>query len=96
MADAKTQETGDEQFITFKENVDDKEVSKKYLIKDMSDDSKLIYNKLVILQKQKDDLVANAHFEIECKEVLIKHFMSELKENLPEETKEESEEEKLN
>ena len=96
MADAKTQETTEEQFLTLKENVNDKEVSKKYLIDDISDEGKLIYNKLVIIQKQKDDLVANANFEIECKEVLINHFMSQLKENLPEETEEESGEEKLN
>ena len=33
----------------------------------------------------KNELVANAQFEIEKADVLINHYMAELKENLPEE-----------
>jgi hypothetical protein len=51
----------------------------------MSDKGKLVYNKLAIIQKQKNELVANAQFEIEKADVLINHYMAELKENLPEE-----------
>jgi hypothetical protein len=69
--------------LTLTEKVDDKDVNKQYLIDDMSDEGKVLYNKLAIIQKQKD--VANAQFEIEKADVLINHYMAELKENLPEE-----------
>ena len=71
--------------LTLSEKVDDKDVNKQYLIDDMSDEGKLVYNKLAIIQKQKDELIANANFEIEKADVLINHYMAELKENLPEE-----------
>ena len=71
--------------LTLTEKVDDKDVNKQYLIDDMSDEGKLVYNKLAIIQKQKDELIANANFEIEKADVLINHYMAELKENLPEE-----------
>lgn len=71
--------------LTLTEKVDDKDVEKKYLIDDMSDEGKIIYSKLAIIQKQKDELIANANFEIEKADVLINHFMAELKNNLPEE-----------
>jgi hypothetical protein len=71
--------------LTLTEKVDDKDVNKQYLIDDMSDEGKVLYNKLAIIQKQKNELVANAQFEIEKADVLINHYMAELKENLPEE-----------
>jgi len=71
--------------LTLTEKVDDKDVNKQYLIDDMSDEGKLVYNKLAIIKKQKDELIANANFEIEKADVLINHYMAELKENLPEE-----------
>ena len=71
--------------LTLTEKVDDKDVEKKYLIDDMSDEGKVIYNKLAIIQKQKNDMVTNAQFEIEKADVLINYFMAELKDNLPEE-----------
>ena len=71
--------------LTLTEKVDDKDVNKQYLIDDMSDEGKLVYNKLAIIQKQKDELIANANFEIEKADVLINHYMAELKDNLPEE-----------
>ena len=71
--------------LTLTEKVDDKDVEKKYLIDDMSDEGKVIYNKLAIIQKQKNDMVTNAQFEIEKADVLINHYMAELKDNLPEE-----------
>jgi hypothetical protein len=71
--------------LTLTEKVDDKDVNKQYLIEDMSDKGKLVYNKLAIIQKQKDELITNANFEIEKADVLINHYMAELKDNLPEE-----------
>ena len=71
--------------LTLTEKVDDKDVEKKYLIDDMSEEGKVLFNKLAIIQKQKNDMVTNAQFEIEKADVLINHFMAELKENLPEE-----------
>ena len=39
--------------LTLTEKVDDKDVNKQYLIDDMSDEGKVLYNKLAIIQKQK-------------------------------------------
>jgi len=77
--------------LTLTEKVDDKDVEKKYLIDDMSDEGKVIYNKLAIIQKQKNDMVTNAQFEIEKADVLINYFMAELKDNLPEPMEDEEE-----
>ncbi len=77
--------------LTLTEKVDDKDVEKKYLIDDMSDEGKVIYNKLAMIQKQKNDMVTNAQFEIEKADVLINYFMAELKDNLPEPMEDEEE-----
>jgi hypothetical protein len=86
MAEANDNTVNEEpKVLTLTEKVDDKDVEKKYLIDDMSDEGKVIYNKLAIIQKQKNDMVTNAQFEIEKADVLINYFMAELKNNLPEE-----------
>ena len=86
MAEAKENIVNEEpKVLTLTEKVDDKDVNKQYLIEDMSDEGKLVYNKLLIIQKQKDELITNANFEIEKADVLINHYMAELKDNLPEE-----------
>ena len=86
MAEANNNTVNEEpKVLTLTEKVDDKDVEKKYLIDDMSDEGKIIYNKLAIIQKQKNDMLTNANFEIEKADVLINHFMAELKNNLPEE-----------
>lgn len=86
MAEAKDNAVNEEpKVLTVTEKVDDKDVEKKYLIEDMSEEGLLIYNKLAIIQKQKNEMIANANFEIEKADVLINHFMAELKNNLPEE-----------
>lgn len=86
MAEANENIVNDEpKVLTLTEKVDDKDVEKKYLIDDMSDEGKVIYNKLAIIQKQKNDVITNAQFEIEKADVLINHYMAELKNNLPEE-----------
>lgn len=86
MAEANENTVNEEpKVLTLTDKVDDKDVEKKYLIDDMSEEGKLIFNKLAIIQKQKNDMATNAQFEIEKADVLINHFMAELKENLPEE-----------
>mgnify|MGYP003132479295 FL=1 len=92
MAEANENIVNDEpKVLTLTEKVDDKDVEKKYLIDDMSDEGKVIYNKLAIIQKQKNDMVTNAQFEIEKADVLINYFMAELKNNLPEPMEDEEE-----
>ena len=86
MAEAKDNTVNEEpKVLTVTEKVDDKDVEKQYLIEDISEEGLIVYNKLAIIQKQKNDMVANAQFEIEKADVLINHFMAELKNNLPEE-----------
>jgi hypothetical protein len=86
MAEANENTVNEEpKVLTLTDKVDDKDVEKKYLIDDMSEEGKVLFNKLAIIQKQKNDMVTNAQFEIEKADVLINHFMAELKENLPEE-----------
>ena len=86
MAEAKDNAVNEEpKVLTVTEKVDDKDVEKKYLIEDISEEGLLLYNKLAIIQKQKNEMIANANFEIEKADVLINHFMAELKNNLPEE-----------
>jgi len=92
MAEANDNTVNEEpKVLTLTEKVDDKDVEKKYLIDDMSDEGKIIYNKLAIIQKQKNDMVTNAQFEIEKADVLINYFMAELKDNLPEPMEDEEE-----
>ena len=86
MAEAKDNTVNEEpKVLTLTEKVDDKDVEKKYLIEDMSEEGLILYNKLAIIQKQKNEMIANANFEVEKADVLINHFMAELKNNLPEE-----------
>ena len=86
MAEAKDNTVNEEpKVLTLTEKVDDKDVEKKYLIEDISEEGLVLYNKLAIIQKQKNEMIANANFEIEKADVLINHFMAELKNNLPEE-----------
>jgi len=86
MAEANNNTVNEEpKVLTLTEKVDDKDVEKKYLIEDMSEEGLILYNKLAIIQKQKNEMIANANFEIEKADVLINHYMAELKNNLPEE-----------
>ena len=85
MAEAKENTVNEEpQVLTMTEKVDDVDVSKQYLVDDMSDEGKVIYNKLAIVQKSKNDILANANFEVEKADILIAHYMQQLKDNLPE------------
>ena len=85
MAEAKENTVNEEpQVLTMTEKVDDVDVIKQYLVDDMSDEGKVIYNKLAIVQKSKNDILANANFEVEKADILIAHYMQQLKDNLPE------------
>ena len=92
MAEAKENTVNEEpQVLTMTEKVDDVDVSKKYLVDDMSEDSKLIFNKMSVVQKSKSDIIANANFEVEKADILIAHYMEQLKDNLPEPMEDEEE-----
>jgi hypothetical protein len=65
------------------------EVATEYKVNDLSEEARLIYNKLAILQKQNQELVVNANFEVEKNEILQKHYIEQIKVHLP--TKEEDE-----
>ena len=85
MAEAKENTVNEEpQVLTMTEKVDDVDVSKQYLVDNMSDEGKVIYNKLAIVQKSKNEILANANFEVEKADILIAHYMQQLKDNLPE------------
>ena len=85
MAEAKENTVNEEpQVLTMTEKVDDVDVSKQYLVDDMSDEGKVIYNKLAIVQKSKNEILENANFEVEKADILIAHYMQQLKDNLPE------------
>ena len=84
MAEAK------EPILTITEN----EVAKEYKVNDLSDEARLIYNKLAILQKQNQELVINANFEVEKNEILQKHYIEQIKVHLPTEEEDENTESK--
>ena len=85
MAEAKENTVNEEpQVLTMTEKVDDVDVSKQYLVDDMTDEGRVIYNKLAIVQKSKNEILANANFEVEKADILIAHYMQQLKDNLPE------------
>ena len=70
------------------------EVAKEYKVNDLSEEGRLIYNKLAILQKQNQELVVNANFEIEKNEILQKHYIEQIKVHLPTEEEDENTESK--
>ena len=72
----------DQEPITFSITEDD--VTKDYNLDDLSEDGQTVYRKLNLLQAQKNELVANAHFEAEKNDILQAHYLNELKGHLPE------------
>lgn len=83
-------EANQEPILTMTEN----EVVKEYKVNDLSDEARLIYNKLAILQKQNQELVINANFEVEKNEILQKHYIEQIKVHLPTEEEDENTESK--
>ncbi len=45
---------------------------KEYKVDDLSDEHKLIYNKVMLVNRQKNEIVSNANFEVEKLDILVK------------------------
>ena len=63
--------------FTFEEN------GKEYKVDDLNDENKLLYNKVVLCNNQRRDLlnqIANLNFEVEKLELLSQHYSNLLKE----------------
>jgi hypothetical protein len=56
------------------------EDGKEYKVEDLSDEHKILYNKVTLVNKQRQDVIANANFEVEKLEILARHYSNALKE----------------
>lgn len=63
-----------------------KEGGKEYNLDDLNDDQKLAYNKLMMVDQQKNELVSNANFELEKLDILRIEYQKRLKESVESET----------
>ena len=70
--------------ITFSITEDDKTTD--YNLDDLPEEGQMVYRKLNLLQQQKQELVANANFEVEKNDILQAEFLRQLKNHLPENT----------
>ena len=69
-------ESKEELTFTFDEN------GKEYKVNDLNDENKLLYNKVVLCNNQRRDLlnqIANLNFEVEKLELLSQHYSNLLK-----------------
>ena len=55
------------------------EDGKEYKVEDLSDENKILYNKVTLVNKQRQDVIANANFEVEKLEILAQHYSNALK-----------------
>ena len=62
--------------LTFTFNEDGKE----YKVEDLSEDNKILYNKVTLVNQQRQEVIANANFEVEKLEILGRHYSNALKE----------------
>ena len=46
------------------------EDGKEYKVEDLSDENKILYNKVTLVNKQRQEVIANANFEVEKLEIL--------------------------
>ena len=70
------QESKEELTFTFDEN------GKEYKVNDLNDENKLLYNKVVLCNNQRRDLlnqIGNLNFEVEKLELLSQHYSNLLK-----------------
>jgi hypothetical protein len=65
----------DEKELTFTFDEDGKE----YKVEDLSEENKILYNKVTLVNKQRQDVIANANFEVEKLEILAQHYSNALK-----------------
>ena len=56
------------------------EDGKEYKVEDLSDENKILYNKVTLVNKQRQEVIGNANFEVEKLEILAKHYSNALKE----------------
>ena len=62
--------------LTFGFADDDKE----YKVSDLSEEHRLVYDKVMLINRQKNEIVSNANFEVEKLDILAKHYSDLLKE----------------
>ena len=62
------------------------EDGKEYNLDDLNDEQGLLYNKLALVEKQKNDFVANANFEVEKLDILRVEYSNRLKDALENES----------
>ena len=60
--------------LTFNED------GKEYKVEDLSEDNKILYNKVTLVNQQRQEVIANANFEVEKLEILGRHYSNALKE----------------
>jgi len=56
------------------------EDGKEYKVEDLSEENKILYNKVTLVNQQRQEVIANANFEVEKLEILAKHYSNSLKE----------------
>ena len=56
------------------------EDGKEYKVEDLSDENKILYNKVTLVNQQRQEVIANANFEVEKLEILAKRYSNALKE----------------
>lgn len=56
------------------------EDGKEYKVEDLSDENKILYNKVTLVNKQRQEVIGNANFEVEKLEILAQHYSNALKE----------------
>ena len=62
------------------------EGGKEYNLDDLNDDQRLAYNKLMMVDQQKNELVSNANFELEKLDILRMEYQKRLKESVESES----------
>ena len=68
--------TKENEELTFGFADDDKE----YKVSDLSEEHRLVYDKIMLINRQKNEIVSNANFEVEKLDILAKHYSNLLKE----------------
>ena len=56
------------------------EDGKEYKVEDLSEENKILYNKVTLVNQQRLEVIGNANFEVEKLEILGKHYSNALKE----------------
>ena len=69
-----TEENREELTFSFADN------GKEYKVDDLSDEHKVLYQKVMLVNRQKNEIVSNANFEVEKLDILAKHYSDQLKE----------------